>query len=152
MSVKDPPGMLNRMAMPRGPPRGSLSGMLGTPVPSENRTVTGTAGPLKCAALLSPFASFDGVKVPLTTVPLACMNRNPVWIPPLSFTIASAICCGRLAAGFGAESAGASDLEVCSARELGRSHPGSTTLAPSSKTPASRDRCLDTRALIRSPS
>ena len=126
------------MAMPRGPDPGLLSALMGTPGALEKRTVTGTGGPLKCAARLSDLASAVGVKVPLVTIPLACMNRNPVWMPPLSCTTTSAICCGRLAAGFELESAGAAASEVFSARGLGRSHPSSTAPAPRSVAPASR--------------
>ena len=56
MSVNPPPGSLKRMDMPRGPEPGSLSMLSGTPGPLENRTVTGTAGPAKCAAGLSDLA------------------------------------------------------------------------------------------------
>jgi hypothetical protein len=148
MSVKPPPGRLKRIAMPRGPDPGLLSALVGNPGALEKRTVTGTAGPLKCAARLSVLACAVGVNVPLVTIPLACMNRKPVWMPPLSCTTTSAICCGRLAAGLALESAGGAAAAAFSAPALERSHPGSTALAPSNAPPASRrDRCSGIRHL-----
>ena len=61
-----------RMAIPRGPERaGSLSGMLGTPVPSEYLTVTGVDAAPACGARVRFAASADGVKVPEHISPLA---------------------------------------------------------------------------------
>jgi hypothetical protein len=47
------------------------SAMVGTPVASEKRIVTGTAGPWNRDALLITAASGDGVKLPSATTPLA---------------------------------------------------------------------------------
>ena len=65
-----------RMAIPRGPDRaGSLSGMVGRPVESENRTVTGVDGRFACGARVSFAASGDGVNVPEHISPLAWAGR-----------------------------------------------------------------------------
>ena len=42
ISVLPSPGSLNRIAIPRGPASGELSGMEGSGAPSEKRTVMGT--------------------------------------------------------------------------------------------------------------
>jgi hypothetical protein len=75
MSVNFPPASMKRMDIPRGAALGAVSGISGTPVPSENRTVTGTAPPFRWAALLVAFAPGAGVKVPVQTIPLACAKR-----------------------------------------------------------------------------
>ena len=56
---------------------GSLSGAVGTPAASENRTVTGVDGRLACGARVKPAAAGPGVNVPAYIVPLACAGRNP---------------------------------------------------------------------------
>src|SRR5437899_6225417 len=64
--------------MPRGPDRaGSLSGMFGTPVPSEYLTVSGVDGAFACGARVSFAASADGVNVPEHMSPLASAGRKP---------------------------------------------------------------------------
>ncbi len=66
------------MAMPRGPDRaGSLSGMVGTPVASEYRTVTGVDGRLACGARVSFAASGEGRNTPEHMSPLAWAGRKP---------------------------------------------------------------------------
>jgi hypothetical protein len=77
MSVNAPLGRANRMAIPRGEALGSLSGICGMPVPSESRTVTGTAGPRRWAARLTEAAVGAGVNVPVRTSPLAWAKRKP---------------------------------------------------------------------------
>ena len=57
-------------------------------------------------------------------------------MPPLTFTIASAIRCGRLAAGVAVDSAGAAASAVCSPRASDRLHPSSKVLAASVVAPA----------------
>ena len=57
MSVSAPFGRWNLMAMPCGLALADPSGMLGIPVESENRTVTGIGLPLNNAARLNPAAS-----------------------------------------------------------------------------------------------
>src|SRR6266566_381472 len=71
MSVKAPPESANRIAMPRGTAPGSVSGILGTPLAFEKRTVTGTVLPVRCAARLSDDAPAAAVNVPVTTRPFA---------------------------------------------------------------------------------
>src|SRR5438270_10670287 len=81
--------------MPRGPDRaGSLSGMFGTPVPSEYLTVTGVDGAVACGARVSFAASADGVNVPEHISPLACAGRKPGCSPD-SASIASSNCPAR---------------------------------------------------------
>ena len=62
MSVMRPPGSLKRMAMPLGLECGSPSGIWGTPVALEKRTITGTglALLLRCSARLSSEAPGAG--------------------------------------------------------------------------------------------
>ena len=62
-----------------------------TPVASEKRTVTGTAGPLNREALLILAASGDGVKLPSATTPLAWLARAPGCLPNSVF-ITSIVC------------------------------------------------------------
>jgi hypothetical protein len=58
-------------------------------------------------------------------------------MPPLTFTIASAICCGRLAGGVAVDSAGAAAaLAVCSPRASDRLHPSTKVLAVRAAAPA----------------
>src|SRR5882762_929670 len=65
MSVKPPLGSVKRTAIPRGEVFGSASLAWGLPVPSDNRTVTGTGPPARCAALLTDRAAGAGVKLPV---------------------------------------------------------------------------------------
>lgn len=65
--------------------------MAGMPVESENRTVTGIAGPANKAALLSAEASLVGVKLPSTTTPFAWLARIPGCWPHILF-ITSTVC------------------------------------------------------------
>src|SRR5450631_761793 len=81
MSVLAPSGRSNRMAMPCGLACGSASGMLGTPVGSEKRTMTGT-GLAKCGALLNSDAPLKGVNIPASKMPLAWFARYPACGPP----------------------------------------------------------------------
>ena len=57
-------------------------------------------------------------------------------MPPLTFTITSAICWGRLAAGVAVDSAGAAASAACSTRAPDRLHPSSKVLAASVVAPA----------------
>src|SRR5437660_7709478 len=68
---------LRRIAMPRGSAFGSLSGISGTPVPSENLTVTGVEACTACGARVSNAAALDGVNVPVNKMPLAWPGLNP---------------------------------------------------------------------------
>jgi hypothetical protein len=61
--------------MPRGLASLALSGIWGSPVEFENRTVTGVELWLKCVALLKEDASGVGVKVPLMRIPLAWAGK-----------------------------------------------------------------------------
>src|SRR5207249_3117412 len=64
--------------IPRGPDRcGSLSGIVGTPVESEKRTVTGVDGLPAWGARVSVAAAGDGVNVPEHINPLAWAGRKP---------------------------------------------------------------------------
>jgi hypothetical protein len=63
--------------MPRGSAFGSLSGISGTPVESENLTVTGVEACTACCARVSDAAALDGVKVPVNKMPLAWTGLNP---------------------------------------------------------------------------
>ena len=63
--------------MPLGLALGSLSGISGRPVESENRTVTGVDAALKCGALESAAAAGVGVNVPVSSTPLAWAGRKP---------------------------------------------------------------------------
>src|SRR5664279_5332610 len=65
------------MAIPCGDALSLLSGMFGTPVPSEKRTVTGTAASCRCAARVIVLADGAGAKVPVTTSPFVCVKRRP---------------------------------------------------------------------------
>src|ERR1051325_5147892 len=76
MSAMPPSGSLNRIAMPLGLDFGSPSGITGTPVASEKRTVTVT-DLLKCSARLNSAAAGAGLKVPSHTIPFACASRKP---------------------------------------------------------------------------
>ena len=60
------------MAIPRGLPFASVSGISGIPVEFENRTITGVDALLKCGAVERDAASDVGVKVPLVKRPVAC--------------------------------------------------------------------------------
>jgi len=80
-SVVAPPGSANFNAIPRGVANASASAIVGIPAKSENRTVTGTDPPLKCAALLSDFADAAGVNVPSRTIPFAWIARPVVCLP-----------------------------------------------------------------------
>src|SRR5262245_46962015 len=71
MSVSPPSGRWYLMAMPCGLALGEPSGIFGTPVELENRTVTGIGLPLNNTARLSPSASGAPVKWPSATMPLA---------------------------------------------------------------------------------
>src|SRR6266513_1216513 len=77
MSVCTCSARLNRIAMPRGSAFGSLSGISGTPVPSENLTVTGVEPCTACCARVSDAAALDGVNVPVNKMPLAWTGLNP---------------------------------------------------------------------------
>ena len=59
-SISEPSLSLNLSDRPCGLASATPSGMVGTPVASEKRTVTGTAGPLNSEALLSLAASATG--------------------------------------------------------------------------------------------
>src|SRR5262245_8307660 len=83
-----------RTAMPRGPASGTPSGMSGTPVLSEKRTVALTGLPCRCRALDRVAAEGAGVNSPAQTTPLACAAREPGCLPKRAF-IASTICSGR---------------------------------------------------------
>src|SRR5947208_10066457 len=63
--------------MPRGSAFGSLSGISGTPVESENLTVTGVEPCTACCARVSDAAALDGVNVPVNKMPLAWPGLNP---------------------------------------------------------------------------
>src|SRR6266567_5959916 len=86
-----PSGRRNLIAMPCGLAALDPSGRFGTPVESENRTVTGIVLPLNSTARLSPAASGDALKLPSTTMPLAWLARNPGCVPNALF-IASTLC------------------------------------------------------------
>lgn len=58
------------MAMPRGSPLGSVSGICGRPVEFEKRTVMGVEGLLKCGAVERDAAVEVGVNVPFRRRPL----------------------------------------------------------------------------------
>src|SRR5579871_3475373 len=64
------------MAMPRGLAFGSVSGMVGMPVVSENRTVTGVEALRTCGARVREAARGDGVNLPASRIPLACAGRK----------------------------------------------------------------------------
>ena len=71
MSVSLPSGRWNLMDIPWGMADPDPSATFGIPSESEKRTVTGIALPSNRAALLSPAACGDAVKLPSTTTPLA---------------------------------------------------------------------------------
>src|SRR5580704_7237258 len=71
------------MAHPRGFALGSLSGISGTPVEFEKRTVTGVDALFKWAARDREAASGEGVKVPVSMAPLAWAGRKPGWSPKI---------------------------------------------------------------------
>ena len=60
------------MASPCGLLLASVSGIVGMPVESLKRAVTGTEGPAKWGAVESSFAAVVGVKLPVSSWPLAC--------------------------------------------------------------------------------
>ena len=91
MSISPPSGRWKRTAMPCGLALGSPSGMVGTPVASENRTVTGISPPWNSAAVLSAAPAALGAKLPSATIPLAWLARMPGWRPN-SWFITSTIC------------------------------------------------------------
>jgi hypothetical protein len=74
---------LSRIAIPRGPAFGSLSGITGIPVEFENRTVTCVDSRVKCGAFEIFPASAVGVNVPLSSTPFACAGRNPECTPKI---------------------------------------------------------------------
>src|SRR5512133_2446837 len=77
MSVCTCSARLNRIAMPRGSAFGSLSGISGTPVESENLTVTGVEACTACRARVSDAAALNGINVPVNKMPLAWTGLNP---------------------------------------------------------------------------
>src|SRR3954471_4990174 len=82
------------MAIPRGLAFfGSLSATAGKPAESENRTVTGVASPCACGARVNELAAGDGLKVPVSMMPLACAGRKPGCTP---FRLSSAWIRSRL--------------------------------------------------------
>jgi hypothetical protein len=58
--------------MPRGLAFGSVSGICGSPVDEEKRTVIGVEEALKCGADVSVEAPPEGVKTPVRRWPFAC--------------------------------------------------------------------------------
>ena len=96
MSISDPSGRWKRTAMPCGLALASPSGIVGTPVASEKRTVTGTGSPANRAALLSVAPAALGWKLPSATMPLAWLARWPGCLPN-SWFITSTICVGTSA-------------------------------------------------------
>src|SRR5579871_5049159 len=83
------------MPMPLGLEFGSLSGIVGSPVASEKRTVTGVDARVACGARVSVAASAEGANVPSHMSPLAWAGRKPGWTP-CSLSNASSNCCARL--------------------------------------------------------
>src|SRR6476646_12050561 len=75
-SVLAPPGNSNLIAIPRGLAIGSLSGILGTPLKSEKRTVILLLGPCRCVALVISLAWRSGVNSPWKITPLAYTARQ----------------------------------------------------------------------------
>src|SRR5271165_5686597 len=71
------------MANPRGFALGSLSGISGTPVEFEKRTVTGVDALFKWAARVREAAPGEGVKVPVSMAPLAWAGRKPGYCPKI---------------------------------------------------------------------
>ncbi len=57
--------------MPRGLALALVSGIWGSPVEEENRTVMGVGEVLKCGALVSVDAELVGMKAPVRRWPLA---------------------------------------------------------------------------------
>ena len=82
------------VALPCGLAFGSASGMVGTPVEFEKRTVTGT-GLIKCGALLRLRAFGEGVNVPVAMTPLAWLARKPACGPPEVLFSASTSAAGK---------------------------------------------------------
>src|ERR1700694_4766961 len=77
------------MASPRGFAFGSLSGMVGRPVESENRAVTVVESRVRCGARDKDAASEEGVKVPVSKTPLAWAGRKPGCRPNIASNWAS---------------------------------------------------------------
>lgn len=69
-------GRLNRTAKPLGLALVSLSGIVGIPVESEKRPVTGVDGAFKWGAEDREAASGVGLNVPLSRMPLACADNK----------------------------------------------------------------------------
>lgn len=95
------------------------SGMFGTPVASEKRTVTGTVWPSKITARLSAAACGVPTKLPSATTPFAWFARKPGCLPNAVF-IASTICSvtggSSARAGLAPNSAAGTSAEVASSR------------------------------------
>lgn len=64
------------MAIPRGLAFGSASGIDGSPVELENRTVMEVEALLKWGAVERFLASGDGVNLPLSSFPFACATTH----------------------------------------------------------------------------
>lgn len=76
------------MAMPRGLAEASVSGIEGSPVLEEKRTVIGVEGLLKCGALERVDAVLVGVNVPVRSWPLAWaggVRRMCLWLSSLTY-------------------------------------------------------------------
>src|SRR5918992_3451867 len=101
--------------------------MPGSPPPLEKRTVTREGSSCMWAAVVSSLACADGVKVPVSSVPLACAARCPGWAPEIAL-IASTASTARASMG-GTQTEKATGAPVWSARAAspvrrGRPHPG----------------------------
>ena len=109
--------------------------MVGMPVASEKRIVTGTAGPWNRDALLILAASTEGVKLPSATTPLAWLARKPACLPNSLFMtsiVCSAVEASCAAAGRPMTRASATPATTaCPYREtIIRSSLGSDTTRP----------------------
>src|ERR687896_2605219 len=100
--------------------------MPGSPPPFEKRTVTREGSPCMWAAVVSPRAAAEGVKVPASSVPLACAARCPGWTPAIALIASTASTASESMRVLKQKSDGrsAGSARAASPVRRGRPHPG----------------------------